>query len=484
MKRTISFNLSIIPFIWILFFFSCKKDSPITPEKQIHFSVDTLFFDTVFTAQGSSTRYVKIYNNDNKKVTLNNIRLENGELSPYRLNINGSPGKEFKNIEIAAKDSLWIFVAVTIDPNQDDNPFFVADKLIAQSGGKKLSLPIISYGQNANYIVDSVLQTQIWTPEKPYVIMKNALVDAHATLTIQAGTRVYMHQDSRLFVQGSLKILGNLEEKVIFQGDRLDRDVYVGEGGGDVPGEWGGLYFFKESTNNIIEHAIFKNGGASTRLFDNTVLAATIQVDKDENFSATNPKLTIKNSTIYNSQGYGIVAFNSSIKAENCLIVQCGAENIMLFEGGNYDFNHCTIATYGSYFLKHDKNVSMGILNYLPISQNEYTGAPLTAQINNCIIYGSLHNELLIMNKEDYASSVQIKHSLLKNKDGIANFVNLENIIMNQDPLFQNVDSLNFHLSAGSPAIGAGTLLSGSTKDLDGKNWLNPPSIGCYEFSE
>lgn len=484
MKSTVPFIFSFVASIWVLFSFSCKKNNPITPGNQLHFSVDTLFFDTVFTAQGSSTRFVKIYNNDNQKIELSNIRLEKGALSPYRLNVNGSPGKEFQKVEIAAKDSLWIFVAVTIDPTQEDNPFFVEDKLIAQSGGKNLSLPIISYGQNANYIVDSVLQTQTWTPEKPYVIMKNALVDAQATLTIQAGTRVYVHQDSRLFVQGSLKILGNLDEKVIFQGDRLDRDVYVGEGGGDVPGEWGGLYFFKESTNNLIEHAIFKNGGASTRLFDNTVLAATIQVDKDENFNPSSPKLTIKNSTIYNSQGYGIVAFNSSIKAENCLVVQCGAENIMLFEGGNYDFTHCTIATYGSYFLKHDKNTSMAILNFLPISQNEYTGASLNTQIKNCIIYGSLPNELMIQNKEDYPSSVQIKNTLFKNKDGIANFVSLENTIVNQDPLFQKIDSLNFRLSSGSPAIGAGSVLSGSLKDLDGKNWLNPPSIGCYEFSE
>src|SRR5690606_35059608 len=206
-----------------------------------------------------------------------------------------------------------------------------------------------------------------------------ALVDQDATLTIQAGTRVYMHQDSRLYVQGSLKIQGNLGDSVIFQGDRIDRDIYVGSDD-DVPGEWGGLYFFPGSHDNEIDYAVFKNGGAVTDFFGSQVIGAMIQVNQDS-VAGINPVLKITNSVIHHSLGYGILAFNSSIYAENCLIAECGAENVMIFEGGRYQFYDCTLATFGGPFLSHSKSATMIALNYLPISDEEYTGKPLSVDV-------------------------------------------------------------------------------------------------------
>jgi uncharacterized repeat protein (TIGR02059 family) len=47
------------------------------------------------------------------------------------------------------------------------------------------------------------------------------------------------------------------------------------------------------------------------------------------------------------------------------------------------------------------------------------------------------------------------------------------------DPLF--VSSSDFHLQAGSPAIGKGLAITGLTTDYDGNAIKNPPSIGAYE---
>src|SRR5690606_14902163 len=135
------------------------------------------------------------------------------------------------------------------------------------------------------------------------------------------------------------------------------------------------------------------------------------------------PKLKLTNSVIHTSQGYGILAFNSSLYAENCLIVECGAENLMAFEGGRYRIYDCTIGTYGGRFISHSEHVSVGLLNYFPISEHEYTAAALDAELRNCIVYGSLKDEIIISRKGDHPAEVRIHHSLLKAGSGLPDFV-------------------------------------------------------------
>ena len=48
------------------------------------------------------------------------------------------------------------------------------------------------------------------------------------------------------------------------------------------------------------------------------------------------------------------------------------------------------------------------------------------------------------------------------------------------DPLFKSTGT-DFHLQAGSPAIGAGVTIPGITKDMEGVTLNNPPDIGCYQ---
>lgn len=458
---------------------SCKKQSWLNSGGKVLFSADTLMFDTVFTAQGSATRSIKIFNPQKENIKISSIRLGLGDASPYRLNVNGYSGTAIHDVDIAGKDSVWVFAAVTIDPDNQDNPFVVEDKLIVTLNDQDFSIPFIAFGQNAYYIVDSVLDTQTWLADKPYVIIHNALVNQNATLTIPAGVRVYMHQDSRLFIQGSININGTRQDSVIFQGDRLDRDIYVGEYA-DVPGEWGGLYFFPESHDNFINYAIFKNGGASTDFFGSAVLGATIQLNKDS-LQTGQPVLKITNSVIHHSQGYGIVAFNGSMYAENCLIAECGAENMMLFEGGKYRIYDCTFATYGGDYLTHDRNVSLGVLNYYPVSQTEYRGNDLEADIENCIVYGSLEDEIVIDKKDNFGAQVSLKNCLLRATEAIPAFVNRSGIKLNEDPQFKDLEKMDFHPDPGSPAIGAGIPAGSLNTDLDGILRANPPSIGCYE---
>src|ERR1700679_3789770 len=94
----------------VLLVLSCRKNSFITSKDAIVlFSTDTVSFDTVFVTTGSVTQSVKIINANNQQLRLTDISLMGGSLSYFSINVNGSPGPEVNNINLAAGDSLYIF---------------------------------------------------------------------------------------------------------------------------------------------------------------------------------------------------------------------------------------------------------------------------------------------------------------------------------------------------------------------------------------
>lgn len=482
----------LLVFITILFLGSqtaCRKLDKTSTEGALSYSVDTLLFDTVFSARGTSTRSVKIINKENTRLQISSIGLLRGASSPYFINVNGQSGKEVTDINIEANDSIYVFASVNIDPGNVNDPFVVEDRLVARVGNTSYELPILGYGQDAIYITDSMLQTQTWTKDKPYVIIHSAMVDENETLNIQPGTRIYMHADSRLFVQGSLKINGTKEDSVVFQGDRIDRRIYFDEDDfvNGVGGEWGGIYFTQLSYNNEINYAIFRDGGASTMLGEASILDATIQVDPDT-VNNSIPKLKINNSIVRNSGGYGIFAYNSSIRAENCLVFASAKENVALLNGGTYKFYNCTIAGFASRInTATEKHYSLAVTNYYQVNNTTILSNPLAAQFINCLVYGNVDNEVFFNKVEESTANISLSHCLFKNNEALPSWLNTQQVLINQNPLFLETNSNNlaindYHLEEGSPARAAGTNFSGMlVLDLGGSNRNNPPSIGCYE---
>lgn len=458
---------------------SCRKEKLLSSGGELKFSIDTLNFDTVFTSLGSYTAQFKIYNPQNQKVNISSVRLEGGNASFFKLNVNGVPGNNVTNMELAANDSMYVFATVNIDPNDKNTPFVVESKLIASMNGKDFSIPFMAYGQNAYYIRDSVLKTQTWKTDKPYVIISNALIDRGETLTIPAGCRIYMHADSRLLIWGKLNAVGTKKDSIIFQGDRLDRKYFGNVG---YPGEWGGLYFNKTSSDNLMEYVILKNCGNSTTLGNAVFSPAAIQLNQDT-INDSNAMLTMRNCIIENSIGYGILGFASTLVAENCLINACGAQALATFEGGGYYLRHCNLITYGSNKISHTDNPVLALINYRDIDDVSYVAGGLIAQLDNCTIWGSLENECFIRKRGNDTFNVTLNNCLIKNQEPLSADARINNCILNQDPQFENYQAFNFRLKSGSPAIGKGkALIPAVSADLDGKP-RDPvtPDIGCYE---
>lgn len=461
---------------------SCKKEKFLDNGGELRFSVDTLTFDTVFSSLGSFTASVKIYNPQNQKINVSSIQLEGGTLSQFKLNVNGTQGNAVKNIEIAAKDSIYVFATVNINPNSENDPFVVQDKLVATLNGKSYSIPFLAYGQNAYYLVDSLITSnQTWFTDKPYVIIRNAAVDENVTVTIPAGCRIYVHADSRLIVLGTLKIKGTKQDSVVFQGDRLDRKYFGNEG---YPGEWGGIYYTSTSRDNEIDYAILKNVGNSTKLGESVFTPAAIQINYDT-INDQNFQLVMRNTIIENSIGYGILAFGSTLKAENCLINTCGAQCMAAFEGGQYVLDNCTFVTYGTNKVSHIDNPVMALLNYRDIDNTSYVAGPLLAVLTNCVVWGSLETEFIANSRGDITKpetmfDVTLNNCLVKNKDGIPKDVKAVSTKVNEDPLFKDYNMWDYRPAQGSPLINAG-VINGLLTDLDGKARDGQPDIGCYE---
>jgi hypothetical protein len=454
-----------------LFILSCRKDSFITSNNAVvRFSSDTLFFDTVFTSTGSITEAVKIFNGNNQKLRLSDVKLMGGSQSFFSINIDGSAGPEQSGLELEAGDSLYIFVAVRIDPGADSLPFIVQDSIQISFNGNQQYIQLQAWGQNAHFLRNQVIKANTsWNNSLPYVILGGLQVDTNATLTIPKGCRIYFHADAPLLVDGTLLVTGDKGDsnKVLFLSDRLD-DPYR-----DFPGSWPGIYFRDASLNNNLQFAVIKD--------------AYQAIVAEMPATNANPKLVLNQCIVDNSYDAGILGDQSSINATNCLISNCG-KNILLGDGGNYQFTFCSAASYTNNFIAHTQPV-LAISNYIVDGSGNLMTTALNAGFTNCIFWGAngtVDDEVVVGQSTagNPPFSVNFSNCLWKVKTaptGISTF----NIFANLDPLFDSVsafsDIYDFHLKAGSPAIKKGTATSVNI-DLDGNpRPLNQPDLGCYE---
>jgi hypothetical protein len=465
MKSFINSFFSLIIAVILITVTGCKKDSFITSaDALLSLSEDTLHFDTVFTSVGSATQYMKIFNLNSQKLKLSSVQLMGGTSSFFKLNVDGSAGTLFNDIEIAANDSLYLFSTVSINPTTANLPFVVRDSVKIIYNGNTKYLQLEAFGRNANFIRNgTVTKDTTWTNNLPIVVIGTLTVNETKTLTINKGCKIYLHADAPIIVNGTLNAIGEKYDstRIIFQGDRLDEPYK------DFPGSWPGIYFMQNSRNNVLQYCILKNGYQGT-------VAQYPSVN-------SNPKLTLNQCIFDNMYDAAIGGANSSINATNCLVSNCGY-NTIIASGGNYIFNQCTLSSYDNAYVQHKNPV-------LTVSNTNSSNQPfaLSFTINNSIIYGEgglVDNEINVVKQGSTAFSATFNNVLYKVKTDPAN-ATFTNSIKNQNPLFDSVNVsdryFNFRLKATSPCINKG-FNTGLLFDLDGNNRNNGlPDFGCYE---
>jgi hypothetical protein len=453
---------------------SCRKDFSTIPNfGSLEFSKDTVFLDTIFTNIGSATYHLKVYNRGNKAITIPEISLENGATSNYRLNVDGIPGKEFNNIDILAKDSIFVFIETTIDANTTKTPLYT-DRILFDTGSNQQNVDLVTLVQDANFIfpdrdpitrkIDSLTidgqattikgrflmdEELTITNTKPTVIYGYAAVPANKTLTIEAGAKLYFHDNSGLIIdnKATLKVNGTLTEKVTFEGDRLENRF------SKTPGQWGTIWMRAGSKDNEIKHAQIKN--------------AIIGILIDSIGSNTTPTLKLQNSEIYNHSNFGILARETNIEGHNVVIGSAGQASLAATIGGTYNFTHSTFANFWNSGIRDLPAVLIN--NFFIFNDDNGNEIATTrdlkaANFTNCIFDGNNNIEFLLDKIEGSAFNYNINNCMIQFNDSddsfadyiemdFANNTNYSDIILNGFSNFRDPQNEDFIIGKDSDAI-------------------------------
>lgn len=519
---------------------SCRDDFEFEPSTvQLRFSKDTVYLDTVFTNIGSSTYRLKVYNDSDKDISIPTVQLGKGTNSNYRIMVDGMTGEDadnsgtgdgkiFRNVELLAKDSMFIFIEVTSDV-ADANPtdylytdkiefrhannvvqdvdlvtliqdaIFIYPQRDNQNVYETISLGIDNEGNPMEYVGSNLSENDPvngdelhWTNQKPYVIYGTAMVPNGKNLVVDAGARVHFHANSNLLVSqnASIQINGgnppgndptNLTNEVVFEGDRLE-PLYS-----DVPGQWGAIIMLSELNTNSINHLTIKNATVG--------LLVQKRLPLGEN-DTHQPKLNLTNVQIYNCANVGILGRDAQITGSNIAINYCGQAALAATLGGVYNFTHCTFNNNWN----SSKQFAVVVGNYLEVDNTPYISDLTQANFTNCIIYGSNQNTLKFdkftppnSSAPDATFNYQFTNCLIKLNNTTANPLYLPTNTTNFTNCYYANSSLTFNpklkkitenklwpiqdLSLTMPAINTAI-----ATDILNKPRTTSPTIGAYQF--
>ncbi len=468
---------------------SCRRDDYYEGDDvDIAFSVDTLRIDTVFTTLGSATRWLKVYNKKDQPILVD-VKLRQEKNAFFRINADGAKGPFVENLEIAGGDSIYIFVEVTVDPDQplSISPFILEDQIDIDANGKIFTAHLEAWGQNANYITPPEgkgkrflyscdFGQRIWDDPKPYVIYGILFVDS-CTLVLPAGTKIHVHggivRDSStiyndgllVFLKdGRIETLGTPESPVIIQGDRLEEEY------ADVKSQWVGMLFWHESHQNKLNHTIIKNSIVGIR-------------------ADSLAEVSLYGCQISNTGGPAIIGRHASIYGANCLFYGNASYGLQLTYGGKYRFDYCSVANY------EGQNEALILTDFYcsdPLCTKGAFINRMDASFTNCIFTGNDRDEVGLIHVSENPSDFNYAFDHCSFRvDELLDAKNFPNFFDNctecinlksNDKLFLDQRKDDYRLDTMSVVLSKAKQLSGVTDDILGKIRKSVPDQGCYEF--
>lgn len=448
---------------------SCIDDSFTTSvSDQPRFSVDTLKMGVVFTDEMTTTHRFTVSNPASKSLSISRISLSGDDAGYFRLNVDGFSGREFNNVEIRGKDSIYVFVEATLPENHGELPIEINANIDFMTNGAERTVVLSAYGQDVNRLhAVTLTEDSEFAGTKPYQIFDSLVVAEGATLTIAAGSRLLFHDKASLIVRGRLLCEGTVDSPVILTGDRTGNVV------SDIPfdlmsRQWDGIEFRPGSKGNRLSHTTVKN----------TVYGVIID---GEGAEEDETDLTIHNSRLRNSGATVLAAFHANVTATGSEFAE-GGGGLVLLQGGKHSLNHCTLA---NYYLFSVIGAPGLLLTHTGQTDDDESGRSyLQADITNSIIYG-LGTDMAPGDLTGCA--VTVRNCLLKSKGSDDD--NFINCMWDTDPLYYTIRNeyiFDYRLRDDSPAIGAADpdlTAEDASVDAYGLQRGAAPDLGAYVYT-
>lgn len=483
----------IVFFIALFSIVSCRTDMDFEPNTQpLRLSADTVFLDPVFTETQSSSYLVKIYNTSNKNIKIPQVTLAKGEQSYFNLLIEGVSGKQFSNVELLAKDSLYVFIHTLGKADPQAKEFIYTDQIRLLGATPSQSIELVTVIKDAyflhpkqkeNQVLHTVQlddqttiegfyfgDTQVHAQNtltldntKPYVVYGYAIIPENQTLTLQEGTAIYFHKNAGIVgLPGSaIQAKGTVEQPILFRSDRLEPAYAY------TAGQWSGIRLQKPGPS-VLEHVTIEQAKIGLQL---------------ENAS----DFTLRNTKLFNHLYSALIAKNAKIVGQNIVAANTQNATVVLRQGGDYLFQHCTFSNSGT---RPDQTALL----------LEQTTNPLKRlTIQNSILHSSIAQSFILQadqttpirfestafkdtsKRNTQASVYDYSNESMYNRVTVLNTPVLANIDF-QDPkknLF-SYSSLMTHLIGKGDATVARTI----PRDIDGKDRQNSADLGAYQHIE
>ncbi len=471
--------------LWLLavLLYACADDDTFTTSSHnlLSFSTDTVRLDTTFSRVPTTTKTFWVYNRSGDGIRCTNIRLQKGNQTGFRVNVDGiylgaTQGYQVNDIDIRNKDSVRVFVELTSSMTNKAEPVKLEDDLIfTLESGVQQKVNLNAYSWDADLVTNlRISKDTTISSTKPIVIYGGVVVDSSAVLTIGAGTTLYFHENAGIDVYGKLLAKGTADNNVVFRGDRIDHmfDYLPYD---RVTGQWQGIHFHSSSYDNELSY---------------TDIHSTYHGIRCDSSDVSKLKLTLYNSIVHNCQGYGLLSTNCVIDIYNTQLTNT-LNDCLCFIGGGAMLRHCTLAQF--YPFDANRGVALRFGNY----SNDISYPLHQFEVYNTIVTGYADNVVMGEFVDSVSASYLFDYCLLRTPEDTTSTNPLLKDIIYEDPKdtihggdknFRMIDieNLKYDFCIDSLSLGrdAGIMLPHGYSEYDrlGIRRDEKPDFGCYEY--